>query len=291
MVKEIYAKVILNRHKKRDTWFLDDYSLNPYQLCEFNCIYCYIRGSKYGENMRGELAVKINAPELLEKSLRRYARKGKYGFIALSSATEPWMYIEEKYRVTRKCLQVIARYRFPVHCGTKSTLILRDLDLLKKIDENAFLPVDLEDKINHGVFITISLSTLDEDIARIFEPNAPKPKDRLKVLEKVKDKGFHAGIAFIPVLPFISDSDEALEEFVKTAKEYNADYIFIGALTLFGIGKKLYYRVLENHFPQLLSKYRRLYKIFYQPNKEYQRTLEEKSKKLCKKYGVKYMII
>jgi len=195
-----------------------------------------------------ELAVKKNAPELLEKSLRRYARRKRYGYIALSSSTEPWMYIEEKYRVTRKCLQVILRHRFPVHCGTKSTLILRDLDLLKEIDENAYIPIDLKDKVSHGVFITMSFSTLDENIAKIFEPNSPRPKDRLKVLEKVKNEGFYAGIAFIPVLPFISDSDEILEEFVKTSREYNVDYTFIGALTLFGFGKKLYYRVLENNF-------------------------------------------
>jgi len=185
MVKEIFVKTILNKHRRRDPWFLDDYSLNPYKLCDFNCIYCYIRGSKYGENMGKCLAVKINAPTLLRKELLRRAKRKEYGFIALSSSTEPWMNIEEKYRLTRKCLQVIAEFKFPVHCLTKSTLILRDLDILKQIDENAILPRDLS-MLKHGVLVTFSLSTIDEGIAKIFEPNAPKPKERLRALQKAK---------------------------------------------------------------------------------------------------------
>ncbi|RLG62859.1 radical SAM protein [archaeon] len=290
MVKEIFAKTILNKHKRRDEWFLDDYSLNPYQLCDFNCVYCYIRGSKYGENMKQGLAAKINAPTLLEKGLLRRVKRKEYGFIALSSATEPWMHIEEEYKLTRKCLEVIARFKFPLHCLTKSTLILRDIDLLKEIDENAILPKDLE-KLKHGTLITFSFSTLDEKIAKIFEPNAPKPKERLETLQKIKEVGFYAGIAYIPVLPFISDSDEQLEKMIKVAKEFQADYVFVGALTLYGVGKELYYKVLEKHFPELLPKYKKLFKIFNQPSKAYQLKLEEKAKEFCEKYGIRYRIL
>ncbi len=291
LAKEIIVKTILNKHKKRDDWFLDDYSLNPYKLCAFNCIYCYIRGSKYGQNMGKELAVKINAPKLLERALRRRARKKEYGFIALSSSTEAWQPIEEEYKITRQCLEIISRYRFPIHCGTKSQLILRDIDILSEIDKNAILPPDLGDKLNHGVLITFSLSTLDEHISRIFEPGAPKPKERLETLQKIKEEGFFAGIAYIPVLPFISDSYEKLEEMIKTAKEYNADYVFVGALTLFGVGKELYLHTLKIHFPDLIPKYKKLYRIFNYPSKEYQQKLENLARKLCNKYGVKYMIL
>jgi len=230
--------------------------------------------------MKQGLAAKINAPALLEKELLKRAKRKEYGFIALSSATEPWMHIEEEYKLTRKCLEIIARFKFPVHCLTKSTLILRDLDLLKEIDENAILPKDLE-KLKQETLITFSFSTLDEKIAKIFEPNAPKPKERLEALQKVKETGFYAGIAYIPVLPFISDSDEQLEKMIKVAKEFRADYVFVGALTLYGIGKELYYKVLEKHFPELLPKYKKLFKIFNQPNKAYQLRLEEKAKELC----------
>ncbi|MCD6458404.1 MAG: hypothetical protein J7K82_06090 [Thermoproteales archaeon] len=289
MVKEIYAKTILNKHKRRDSWFLDDYSLNPYQLCQFNCIYCYIRGSKYRENMAGQLSVKVNAPQLLEKEIRRRALKREYGFIALSSSTEPWQPIEAEYRITRKCLEIISKYRFPVHCLTKSKMILEDLDLLKEIDGKAVLPGDLR-WIKHGVLVTFSLSSLNDKVAKIFEPGAPKPRERLDALCKVKEEGLYAGIAYIPVLPFISDSMEKLEEMIKTAKDCNAEYVFVGALTLLGPCKKFYYKILEKHFPHLLPRYTKLFRIFNQPSREYQLRLEKEAIRLCKKYNVKFMI-
>ncbi len=240
--------------------------------------------------MGDDIAVKVNAPTLLRRELLRRARRGEYGFIALSSATEPWMRIEERYGLTRKCLGIIARFRFPVHCLTKSTLILRDLDLLKEIDEVAILPKDLR-RLGRGVLITISLSTLDEGIARIFEPGAPKPKERLETLRRIKEAGFYAGIAYIPVLPFISDSEEELEEMIKVAKEYQVDYVFVGSLTLYGVGKKLYYHVIEKYFPELLPKYEQLFKNRNHPSKAYQLRLEEVAKTLCRKYRVKYRIL
>lgn len=286
MVREIFVKSVLNRHKKRDDWFLDDYSLNPYQLCEFGCVYCYTHGSKYG-GARG-LAVKVNAPLILQRELRKRAEKGEYGFIVIGSATEPWQPIEERYQVTRRCLEVIAKFRFPVHCLTKSTLILRDLDLLGDIDRRAVLPEDL--KGLRGTLITFSFSTLDEEVAKIFEPMAPSPKERLETLWRVKEEGFYTGIAYIPVLPFISDSDEQLEEMVKVAKEFNADYVFVGALTLYGDGKRTYYSVLRRYFPELIQKYEELFKS-NQPDWSYQRRLEKKARELCRRYNVRYRIV
>jgi len=295
MVNEIQVKSILNKHKKRDDWFLDDYSVNPYSGCSFNCIYCYIRGSKYGENMAKTLSAKINAPELLEKQLSRRAKRGEYGIIALSSSTEPYMPIEEKLKLTRKLLEIILKYRFPVEIATKSKLVLRDLDLLKEIAKNAILPDDLEPKLKHGVIISFSISTLDEKLAKILEPGAPKPIERLDAMKRCKERGFFTGICFIPVLPFLSDSEEQVEETIKTVKEYGADFIFVGGLTLFGKGpadcKALYYKFLEKYHPELVPKYKSLYRIFFAPSKEYQKELEEKSRRLCEKYGIKNRII
>ena len=249
IMNEIQAKSILNKHKKRDEWFLDDYSVNPLRGCSFNCIYCYIRESKYGENMARTLSVKVNALELLEKQLSRRAKKGEYGIIALSSSTEPYMPIEEKLKLTRKLLEIILKYKFPVHVITKSKLILRDLDLLKEIDKTAILPYDLKPKIKRGVIISFSISTLDEKLAKILEPGAPTPKERLETMQKCKKEGFLVGVDYIPVLPFLSDSEEQLDEMIKTAKEYEADFVFVGVLTLFGNKsadcKPLYYKFLE----------------------------------------------
>ena len=290
MVKEIRVKSVLNKHRKRDSWFLDDYSVNPYELCAYNCIYCYIRGSKYGENLEEKLAVKINAPQILEKELQKRARKAEHGFIIFSSATEAWQPIEQKYKLTRKMLQIVKHYKFPVHALTKSPLILRDLDILREIGETAILPKDLKNKLDHKVLITFSISSLDEEISRKFEPNAPTPKERLKALQNCLEKGFFAGIAYIPLLPYISDSPEQIEEMIATAKDYNAKYVFVGALTLSEKGKKLYYRILERDFPELIPKYEKLFK-YASPTRSYQDRLEKIAKELCMKYGVKYRII
>ena len=219
--------------------------------------------------MARTLSVKINAPELLEKQLSRRAKKGEYGIIALSSSTEPYMPIEEKLRLTRRLLEIILKYRFPVEVATKSKLVLRDLDLLKEIDKNAILPMDLKPKLKHGVIISFSISTLDEKLAKILEPGAPKPIERLEAMKRCKERGFFTGICFIPVLPFLSDSEEQVEETIKTVKEYGADFIFVGGLTLFGKGpadcKTLYYKFLEKYHPELVPKYKSLYRIFLRP--------------------------
>jgi len=288
-MREVYAKSVLNKHKRRDSWFLDDYSINPYTGCQYNCVYCYIHGSRYGRG--GELAVKVNSPNVLEKQLSRAERLGERGFILISSATEAWQPAEERYEVTRRCLEVIKRHRFPVHCLTKSPLILRDLDILEEIDKRAILPGDLRNNVGRGVLITFSLSTLDPEISRIFEPGAPDPLERLKAMRRVKDVGFKAGVAYIPVLPFISDTEEELEKMIEAAKEFEADYVFVGALTLYGSGKELYYRVLERCFPEHLPKYGRLYLRRGEPELGYRRKLETISRRICAEKNVKYMII
>ncbi|HDD56561.1 MAG TPA: radical SAM protein [Nitrososphaeria archaeon] len=287
-MREIYVKSVLNKHKKRDSWFLDDFSINPYTGCQYNCVYCYIHGGRYGRG--GELAVKMNSPNVLEKQLSRAEKLGEHGFILISSATEAWQPVEERYKVTRKCLEVIKRHRFPVHCLTKSPLILRDLDLLGEIDRMAVLPDDLK-IVGRGVLITFSLSTLDPEISKIFEPGAPNPFERLETMKEVRDAGFKAGVAYIPVLPFISDGEEELEKMIELAKEFGADYIFVGALTLYGSGKELYYRVLRKYFPEYLPKYERLYLGRGEPTLSYRRKLETISRRICVEKNVRYMII
>ena len=295
MVNEIRVKSILNKHKRRDDWFLDDYSVNPYEGCSFNCIYCYIRGSKYGEKMAKTLSAKVNSPQLLGKQLSRRARKGEYGIIAFSSSTEPYMPIEEKLKLTRKLLEIILKYKFPVHILTKSKLVLRDLDLLKEIDKNAILPSDLKPKLKHGAIISFSISTLDEKLAKILEPGAPAPRERLETMKKCREEGFLTGVCYIPTLPFISDAEEQLDEMIKTAKDYGADYVLVGALTLFGNRpadcKTLYYKFLERYFPELIPKYKSLFKNSFQPTKEYQKELQERSIRICNKYKIKHRII
>ncbi|RLG88776.1 MAG: radical SAM protein [Thermoprotei archaeon] len=285
-VKLVKVKSVLNKHRKRDEWFLDDYSLNPYYGCNFGCLYCYIRGGKYG---RDELAVKVNAPTLLEKELAKYVKLGEYGFIALSSATEPWMLgIENRYEITRACLNIILKYKFPVHCLTKSTLILRDLDILSRVNEEAIVPQDLRSKVNDGVLVTFSFSTLNEDLARLFEPRAPTPKERINALMKIRDEGFKVGAAFIPILPFITDNE--LEDMVKLIKELNLNYVFFSPLTLSGKCKELFLSVVRSKFPELYGKYVSLYRYGASPAKWYRDRFYLSVKELLHRYGLRFGI-
>lgn len=289
------VRSVLNKHKKRDTWFLDDYSVNPYEGCGFNCSYCYIRGSKYGENLAEKITVKQNAVEILDKQLANRAKKDQFGFIAVGSATDAYMQVEKDLMQTRKILEVILKHRFPVFISTKSTLISRDINLLKEIDKAAILPADLSSSFSHGVILSFSLSTLDEKIAKQIEPGAPSPLKRLETLSICNEHGLFAGINAMPLLPFISNTDQELEKMVMAAKNHSADFILAAGLTLFGNepgdNKTLYYRFLEKNYPALTRQYDEIFgNNFYQPW-SYQNELKKKIGEYCNKYGIKDSIL
>ena len=293
--REIEVKSILNKKKKRDEWFLDEYTVNPYSACSFNCLYCYIRGSKYGTFMEEKLSVKKNAAELLEKQLSLRARKNQYGFIVLSSATDPYLQAEEKYLLTRKLLEIILKYHFPVHIITKSDLVTRDFDLLKKIGEQAILPKDLKDKISSGCIITFSFSTTDERIAKIFEPGATPPALRLEAMKNAAENNFKTGVSLMPVLPFISDTTENLEKMFALFKDSGAKYILPSSLTLFGNGehdsKTLVLNAVKKHFPEFEGKYRFLFGNNYETDFNYRKEFYQKIKMMQEKSKIKNSIL
>lgn len=288
--QEIRSKTILNKTKRRDPWFLDDYTINPYSGCSFNCLYCYIRGSKYGENMNEKLAIKINAPELLEKQLQIRAKKNQYGIIVMSSATDPYLQIEKETGLTRKLLEVILKYRFPLHVITKSDLVIRDFDLLKEIKKQAILPPELEGKLSQKVFITFSFSTTDNAIARIFEPGATPPDKRLQTLMTALEHGFLSGVSLMPLIPYITDTSEQLDKMFSTFKEVGAKYIFPASITLFGNGatdsKMLMLRAIQKHYPHLIEKYERFFTASDQMPDYYSIAFNKKMKELMGKYGL-----
>lgn len=289
------VRSVLNKHKKRDSWFLDDYSVNPYEGCSCNCRYCYIRGSKYGENMEEKLAVKVNAPDILEKQLASRARKGEYGIVFVGSATDAYMHHEKELKMTEQFLRVLLKYCFPVFVSTRCPLILRDVNLLKEIDKAAILPADLQGKLNRGVILATSVSTMSEEIARTLEPGAALPVQRLEMIQQLKEEGFLAGVNAIPVLPFISDTEEEIDRMVSSAANHQADFILVGGLTLFGDGpadsKTLYFKFLERKFPHLITQYRQLYGNNFYPSRRYQDELQEKANRLCTKYGISNSIL
>jgi len=295
MLHEKQVKSVLNKHKQRDSWFLDEYSVNPYEGCSCNCLYCYIRGSKYGENMEEGLVVKSNALQVLEKQLAARAKKNQYGIVTVGSAIDAYMKHEEKLRLTEGMLKLLLRYRFPVFISTKTQLILRDIEILKQIDKSAILPEDLQNSLGCGVILSTSISTMSSEVSNRLEPGAATPEERLKTLKLLRQEGFLTGVNAIPILPFISDTEEELEKIIVAAKQAKAEYILVGGLTLFGSqaadSKTLYFNFLKRYNSLLIQKYEKLYGINFFPPKRYLQELKEKSEKLCAKHAIRTSIL
>ncbi|MCE5213429.1 MAG: radical SAM protein [Methanobacterium sp.] len=292
---ETKVKSILNRLKIRDNWFLVDYSVNPFMGCALNCIYCYIHGSKYGGEDTSNLKIKTNAAEVLYRQLKNRAKKREYGFVGLGSSTDPYPPIEEDLQITRELLKIIYRFKFPVNVTSKSTLILRDLDLLRKIDEKAILPENLKNKLKHGVIVSFSFSTVDPYLAGIFEPGASTVEERLETMKKFKQEGFLVGANLMPLLPFLSDSEEDLDKMIGKMKEYGAEFVLVGGLTLFGDKKSdckvRYYNALKEHFPDLLRPTKELFGNSFAPSRTYQHKLAVLSRKIASKHNIRTNIL
>jgi DNA repair photolyase len=295
MLRQVAVTSVLNKTKRRDAWFLDDYTVNPFSGCAFNCLYCYIRGSKYGEHMEEKLSIKSNVLEVLEKQLKLRAKKGQHGIVVVSSATDPYLSVEEDTQVTRHLLELLLHYRFPVHLITKSNRVVRDFDILKRIDQESILPADLQPHLSRAALITFSFSTLDDAVGKIFEPGAPSPTLRLQALQETLAAGLHSGVSLMPLIPYVTDTGENLHHMFSVFEAIGARYIFPATLTLFGDGpadsKTLVFRAIEKHYPHLTEKYRQLFANGGQLPRWYRDAFSAKVRSLSETHGLKNSIL
>lgn len=248
--------------------------MNLYRGCTHGCIYCDSRSTCYGfRHAFEDVEVKQNAPELLEKALRS---KRKRCMIGTGAMCDPYMHCEETLGLTRKCLELIARYEFGVAIQTKSDRILRDLDLLKEINQKA------------KCVVQITLTTYDEDLCRILEPNVCTTARRVEVLEIMRDNGIPTIVWLSPILPFINDTKEnihgILQDCIQT-KVYGIICFGMG-MTLRDGDREYFYEALDKHFPGLRQKYHRKYGYAYEiesdPNAELMRLFHG----TCEKHGI-----
>lgn len=253
-LREIEAKTILRKHKKIDSWFLSHYGMNLYRGCAHNCVYCdgrsegYYVDGEFGE----DVAVKVNAIEILRRELnpRRKRTPFKRSYIMLGGGVgDSYQPIEEKYQLSRKALQLINGYNFPIHVLTKSTLVKRDVDVLKEINKR------------NRVIVSFSFSSVNDEISAIFEPGVPPPSERLDTLAFFKKEGIACGMFLLPVIPFITDAPRFMEDSIKRASELNLDFIIFGGMTLkAGRQKDYFLKVLRKNYPDLLVEYENIYK-------------------------------
>ena len=254
-VKEIQAKSILRKHKRIDSWFVSRYGMNLYRGCTHNCVYCDGRSEGYyveGEFGR-DVAVKTNAIELLERALdpQRRCRPLKRGYIMLGGGVgDSYQPVEKKYELSRKALQIIHDHGFPVHILTKSTLVRRDLDLIKKINRQT------------RAIVSFSISSVDDTTSAIFEPGVPSPSQRLETLAFFKSEGIPCGVFLLPVIPFVTDTAHMIDRAVARAKESGADFVIFGGMTLKrGRQQDHFMQVLRRHYSGLLSEYDTIYPL------------------------------
>lgn len=252
-ITEIQAKTLLRKYKFVDSWFVSAYGINLYRGCAHACIYCDGRAEKY--NVSGcfgeDIEVKINALELLEKELdparRRKALRKSY-FLVAGGVGDGYQAAEEKYQLTRGALKLLDRFEYPVHILTKSDLIQRDLDVLKSIGEKS------------SVIVSMSFSTVNSQLAAFFEPGVPSPEKRLETLGFLKSHGIKTGVFFMPVIPFLSDTEEELEAAFQAFSNAAVDFVIFGGLTLKpGRQRDFFYQKVKDRFPELIFKYYRLY--------------------------------
>jgi len=253
-IREIEAKSLLRKQKKIESWFLTSYGMNLYRGCRHNCVYCDGRAEKYqvdGE-FGEDVVVKVNAIELLQKELdpKRKRTPFKKGYVGVGGGVgDSYQPIEKKYELTRKTLQLLYEKSFPVHILTKSTLIRRDIDILKQINKKT------------RAIVSFSFSSVDDEISAIFEPGVPPPSKRLETIKMLKEEGISCGMYLMPVIPFITDTREKMEETVRKACDADIDFIIFGGMTLKeGRQKDYFMNVLNNHFPELTVDYYTIYR-------------------------------
>jgi DNA repair photolyase len=280
------------------------WSINPYIGCAIGCAYCYARyahrytaerlataarldggGAVPTDDLPPWLAferrimVKREAPMLLRRHLGRSATLEAlhHERVVIGTATDPYQPAERRFQVTRGVLEVLAEQRdILVTIITKSPLVTRDLDLLRKIAERS------------KVSVHVSLITVDRELARVLEPRAPTPEARLRAIARLRRGGIEVGVNVMPVLPGITDSPEMIEELVRAIKTTDASYIAATSLRLQSAARDRYLPFIAKEFPELAGRYRTAYATSYQVNANYRKGLHDRFVAVCERNGVAY---
>ena len=228
------------------------YGMNIYRGCSHGCIYCDSRSKCYQfKHPFEDIEVKQNAPMLLEAALRSKRKKCMIGTGAMS---DPYMHIEEELRMTRRCLEIILQYEFGAAIQTKSDRILQDIELLDKINKKA------------KCVVQVTLTTYDEDLCRIIEPNVCNTKRRIEILEEMQKRGIPTVVWLSPILPFINDTEDNIGKILDECVRVGVKGIicFGMGLTLREGDREYYYTALDKYFPGLKRKYINTYGNAYE---------------------------
>lgn len=267
-IREIKVKSILVKSKLPESGLV----INPYIGCEHACAWCYARFMKrftdHDEPWGSFVDIKINAPELLEKQLiGELLNQVKRSGVFLSSVTDCYQPLEEKYQLTRQILKILLKHQIPISILTNSTLVIRDLDLLTQFK---------------GKSVGFTLYTLDDKIAKIFQPKASLPSQKVSALKTFHDKGIETYIHVGPYLPEITNLEEILKAVYGRIDFFEGEMLNTKGANFTNVAL-----VLKTHFPEILEKYKRLF--FSGELEKLKRKINQEFQDLSKKYKIRLL--
>ncbi len=265
-------------HKISNKFLPFNWGANPYRGCEHSCPYCFARytheylGYNKDAEFDNKILVKMNAAEILEKELSRKTWKNEP--VDLGSVCDPYQPAEKKFEITRQILKVFAKHRTPLFVCTKSSLILRDIDLLSDMAKTT------------NLMVNITLTTLDENICSKIEPRASSARERLDAIRQLSDAGVTVGVLFMPLFPYLTDSVGNINQIVKAVRDAGAKELVPGVLGLSSSCKDRVLSLIKKEYPRLYSRYLTLYKKASAP-KEYTGRIYRIIEIARKKYNLK----
>lgn len=270
MIKEIEARQMLITNQRPAKWFGVKYYFNIYRGCMHGCIYCDSRSKCYQiENFDTEMLVKTNAIELLRKEIAYKRYRETIGF---GSTSDPYVPIEKKYELTKQALDEVRKFRFPLFLLTKSNMVLRDINLINEINKQNY------------ACVAFTITTADDKLAKIIEPNAPLPSERLKAMSVLSLMGIRTGVVVMPVLPYITDTEENMVNLVKSAKENDAKFIYPSySVTLRDRQRDYFYERISD---KTREKYIKRFRYDYQCTSPNYKKLKTAFEEACKEYDI-----
>lgn len=270
----ISAKTILSGYNKSGEWFGCNYNMNIYKGCSHGCIYCDSRSDCYRIENFDQVRAKENVIKILDREL---SSKRKKGIVGTGSMSDPYNPFEDKHKLTRQSLELLNRYEFGVSIATKSNLIVRDIDVLKRI------------KRHSPVLVKITVTSADDGLCKILEPNVAASSKRFEAINKLSDNGIFTGILLMPVLPFIEDSDKNVLEIIRLAKENGARFIYPAfGVTLRQNQRLHFFKKLDEHFKGVSEKYMKEYGFSYVCRSKRAAQLWKLFKATCEKANLLY---
>jgi DNA repair photolyase len=268
-VNEVKCKSILNKSGIS----VIDYAINPYLGCAHKCQYCYAVFMKkftgHTEPWGDFVDVKVNAPEVLARQLTRLKSSSHISF---GTVCDPYQPLELKYQITRKCLEILIAYRHRISILTKSAVVARDVDVLQRL---------------HKVRVSFTITSLDQNIGRIFEPGAPSSEMRFRAMRTLTINNIRTSVFVAPILPYLTDSEKNLNDIFRSSKIAGAEYVMFDTLNPYPKVWRNMRRLVKIHFPEAMK----YYNYYYENRKTYNVRLRERISRVGDRYNIEYKLV